>query len=154
MMICENSLDLREVVKGFEGYRRFVGLEILKFSKFWVPEFSSLEHSSPRLFGTFVSNIFGIFVSSGIFVTKEINGIFVSEIFVSARNFRLQRKNRAIPETLSKLDQSLWFWCHSIQLDELFRMRYYLYKLFLLQNYDPMVFQYSGVCISVQARRI
>jgi len=32
-MICENSLDLREVVTGFEGYRRIIGLEILKFSK-------------------------------------------------------------------------------------------------------------------------
>jgi len=34
LMICENSLDLREVVTGFEGYRRIIGLEILKFSKF------------------------------------------------------------------------------------------------------------------------
>ena len=82
-----------------------------------VPEFSSLELSSPRLFSSFVSNIFVIFVSSGIFVNKEINGIFVSGTFVSARIFVSWRKLTRWRNNFPRWWNSIPRWRNNLPVD-------------------------------------
>ena len=54
--------------------------------------------------------------------------------------------------TLSNLVRLRWFWCHSTQLDELFRMSYHLHKLFYfkksplwLYNFQRSVFRSNRV---------